>query len=538
MKEGHTMAEDQGGITQGGGEITLGEQTGGTHTGRPDGKEIKRLRKERRQAFKELRRRQRAEGLVGQPKPSIPNRVCGYESVEEEKAARLDAVTEQIRVFRAQLPVLLKRLDKIPDPRNPKKIRHKATVMMIYGILTFVFHMASRREANREMTRPIFLENLRQLFPELEDLPHQDTLNRFLAQMDVNQIEQAHVELIQALIRKKKFCRYLIGNCYPIAVDGTEKFSRYHLWAEQCLEQRVRDGDGHRMRYYVYALEANLAFHNGMVIPLLTEVLNYTEGDQLRNKQDCELNAFKRLAKRLKGYFPRLPIMVLLDGLYPNGPIMALCHEYKWDFMMVLQNDSLLSVWEEVYGLKELEGGNELRHKWGNRRQHFWWVNDIEYWYRPADSSREKKEIVHVVVCEESWEDLSKDSNEVVERHSFHAWISSKALSGRNVHERCNLGARYRWGIEDGILVEKHHGYRYEHSFSYDWNAMRGYHYLMRLGHAINVLAQYSTALVKVVRQLTVQGFIRFVRQTLSGPWLNPEEVKQRMGAAFQLRLL
>jgi hypothetical protein len=533
------MAEEQGGpIIECGGEIAPGEQTGRTHSGRPDRQEIKRLRKERRQAFKELRCRQRAEGLVGKPKPCIPNRVCEYETVEEEKAARLDAVAEQIRVFRSQLPVLLKRLEKIPDPRNPKKIRHKVTVMLIYGILTFVFHMASRREANREMTRPVFMENLRQLFPELEDLPHQDTLNRFLAQIDVNQIEQAHVDFIRALIRKKKFCRYLIRNCYPIAVDGTEKFSRYQLWDEQCLEQRVGDGEGHRMRYYVSMLEANLAFHNGMVIPLLTEVLSYTQGDQLRNKQDCELNAFKRLAKRLKEHFPHLAIMVLLDGLYPNGPIMALCCEYKWDFMMVLQDGCLPSVWEEVWGLKKLERGNELHRKWGNRRQHFWWINGIEYWYRPAGSSRERKLIVHVVVCEESWEDLAKDSNEVVERHSFHAWISSEALNQRNVHERCNLGARYRWGIETGNLVEKHHGYRYEHSFSYDWNAMLGYHYLMRLAHAINVLAQYSTALVKTVRQLTVQGFIRFVRQTLNGPWLDPEPVRQRMSAAFQLRLL
>jgi hypothetical protein len=86
--------------------------------------------------------------------------------------------------------------------------------------------------------------------------------------------------------------------------------------------------------------------------------------------------------------------------------------------------------------------------------------------------------------------------------------------------------------------VEKHHGYGYEHCFSYDWNAMRGYHYLMRLGHAINVLAQYSSALVKMVRQLSVQGFIRFVHQTLTGPWLDAAQVKQRMSAAFQLRLL
>jgi hypothetical protein len=37
------------------------------------------------------------------------------------------------------------------------------------------------------------------------------------------------------------------------------------------------------------------------------------------------LNAFYRLAARLKAYFPRLPMLLLLDGLYPNGPLMALC---------------------------------------------------------------------------------------------------------------------------------------------------------------------------------------------------------------------
>ncbi len=45
--------------------------------------------------------------------------------------------------------------------RNPKKCKHKLTLLMIYGILMFVFQMASRREANREMKRPSFMENLK-----------------------------------------------------------------------------------------------------------------------------------------------------------------------------------------------------------------------------------------------------------------------------------------------------------------------------------------------------------------------------------------
>jgi len=64
---------------------------------------------------------------------------------------------------------------------------------------------------------------------------------------------------------------------------------------------------------------ANLVFHNGLTIPLLSEFLSYGKGDPDDHKQDCEQKAFKRLAERLKEYFKRLPILLLLDGLYPTG---------------------------------------------------------------------------------------------------------------------------------------------------------------------------------------------------------------------------
>ena len=116
-------------------------------------------------------------------------------------------------------------------------------------------------------------------------------------------------------------------------------------------------------------------------------------------------------------------------------------------------------------------------------------------------------------------------------------WISAEPLHKRNVHERCNLGARHRWGIESGILVEKHHGYHYEHCFSYEWDAMRGYHYLMRLGHALNVLACHSYVLATYVRDLGVRGLIAFVRNTIGSPWLDAEELQRIAAASCQVRL-
>jgi hypothetical protein len=511
---------------------------------RPNRERIKEQKKERKKAQQALRQSQKAAGLSVPARSNIPNRKCPYKNEGEEKAERSEVVSQQVKVYRAALPTLLKHLSTIADPRNPRKIKHKMTVLIIYGIFCFAFQMSSRREASREMSRPMFMANLRRLFPELESLPHHDTLARMLGRIDVNKIEEAHLEMIGHLIGNKKFRRYLIGGSYPIAIDGTQKFTRAELWDEECLERRVKSPKDEkqtpeqepRKHYYVYVLEANLALENGMVIPLLSEVLSYTQGDNKENKQDCELKAFKRLAQRLKKCFSHLPIMLLLDGLYANGPVMELCEKKNWDFMIVLQDGSLPSVWEEIAGLKDLQSENRLNQSWGERTQHFWWVNDIDYRYLCPKSKREKKQTVHAVICEESWEEIAAGSTEVVRKRSRHVWLSCHALHKRNVHERCNLGARHRWGIESGILVEKHHGYQYEHCFSYEWAAMRGYHYLMRLGHALNVLAQYSYALKKYVCELGARGVIAFFRNTIGGPWLTPKELDQIAVAPCQIR--
>ncbi|MCR4440993.1 MAG: transposase family protein, partial [Peptococcaceae bacterium] len=74
---------------------------------------------------------------------------------------------------------------------------------------------------------PKFKENLKLLFPELEDLPHHDTLNRLLIEIEVDGIEIALVEEIRRLIRNRKFARYLLTKSYLVTIDGTRKFTRF-----------------------------------------------------------------------------------------------------------------------------------------------------------------------------------------------------------------------------------------------------------------------------------------------------------------------
>ena len=69
--------------------------------------------------------------------------------------------------------------------------------------------------------------------------------------------------------RNKKFTRYLINNCYPVGIDGTQKIAFSTVRDEQLLQRRIGpkvDPDSHRKQdyqYYVYVLEASLCFRNG-----------------------------------------------------------------------------------------------------------------------------------------------------------------------------------------------------------------------------------------------------------------------------------
>ena len=158
---------------------------------RPKRAAIKALRCEKKQQEKALNAKLRAAGQVPHATPSLPNRCSDFATIAEEKEAREDAVSKQMRLLRKELPALLAQLMRIPDPRDPRKRRHKLTVLLLYGLLMFVFQFSSRRETNREITRPQFTANLQLLFPEIDALPHADTLFRLLRDIDLEQIGRA-----------------------------------------------------------------------------------------------------------------------------------------------------------------------------------------------------------------------------------------------------------------------------------------------------------------------------------------------------------
>ena len=60
----------------------------------------------------------------------------------------------------------------------------------------------------------------------------------------------------------------------------------------------------------------------------------------------------------------------------------------------------------------------------------------------------------------------------------------------------------------------------------------------MRLAHLFNTLARFSTQFADLFSELGVQATLAFIRNTLTGPWLDPQCIEQQIKRPFQLRLI
>lgn len=497
-------------------------------------------RQEKRSQEEEIKRKElEAKGVtfstqVYHKKRAIANRKHDYETPDDEKLDRQECAEAALKVYRRLLPVLLSRLSKISDPRQPKKVKHSLTVLMIYGILMFVYQVSSLREANKEMSTAIFFKNMNAMFPDFETMPHADTLSRLLEKIKVEEIEESLLELFEQLVKRKKFRNYLINKRYVIAIDGSQKFMRCEPWSEEPLVRHV--GKDKQAQYYVYVLEAVVILENGITLPLMSEFLNNGEFQEVSSdKQDCERKAFYRFAERIKKRFPKLKISVTMDGLYACGPVIKTCCDNGWDYMLVFKEGSMRDAWREAMGLIRLTPENMMKRHCGGRNQKYRWINDVEYTY--GNNGRSKVRL-HVVVCEETWEEISRTTGKTTSNSTRYVWISGKMLTKENVETRCLKIGRYRWKIENNFLVMKHQGYHYEHCFSYNWNAMVGFHYLMQIGRFINVLLAHSELLEKKVSVLGINGLLAYTFKACTADVLDLTRIKSIVDdMSYQWRL-
>jgi len=347
----------------------------------------------------------------------------------------------------------------------------------------FLFQLKARRQIGFLLRNGPSVSKFQALFG-VERFPHGDTLEATFSNLKVDQIQAVVTGMTETLIRNKVLYSYrILGIYFIVVIDGTGTISFSHRHCPHCLTRTLNG----KTFYYHPVLEAKIVTSNSFAFSLVTEFIENPRDKA--TKQDCELKAFYRLAERLKIRFPRLPILLSMDGLFAGGPTFDLCRRYGWKFMIVLKDDDLPSVNEEFIALSKLQPENRLIWRTGKEaqiKQVFRWVDDIAY----VDSEK-KEHTLSAIECLET-----KPDQEGQKKTTKFKWVTNCNISSKNVTTLSNDGGRIRWKIEnEGFNVQKKGGYELEHAYTNNPNSAKIFYLLLQIAHLLAQLLYKSNLL-------------------------------------------
>ena len=357
------------------------------------------------------------------------------------------------------------------------------------ALFMFIFKETSRNAYTNERSDACFAKNYYRLF-KLR-LPHPDTIDDVMRALPPHFLEELKAQLVSGMIEQKLLRKFrFLGKYYFVAVDatGTHTFGKRHC--EHCLTKTSKNGV---VTYFHYVLEAKLVTSSGHAISLASEFIE-NQANRDYEKQDCEQKAFVRLAEKIKKYFPRLPICILADGLYPNNTMFSICRENGWGFIITLKEGCLKTFNIEADLLKATANGCYVYRADKNTRTHleYKFLNDIEY-------NGHTYSWISCLETKTRLPDKSKQTRQFV-------YITNIPQTIDNVVSAAD-GGRLRWKIEnEGFNAQKNLGYELDHKYSrVSYNAMQNYYRLLQISHMINQFTEKSKDFVELLNEHSKQ---------------------------------
>ena len=380
-------------------------------------------------------------------------------------------------------------ISEMQDPRHQSYITYTQTDLTYMGILKNICGIKSMRSMDEQFNEENCIDTLRILSGDehLKEMPHADTLNYYLEMLNPKELSELRNKMIRRLIRMKSFDRKkLLGKYWRVILDGTGLFCFKEKHCENCLKTTVTDKDGKETTmYYHKVLEAKLVLGDKIVISLGTEFIE-NENETI-SKQDCETRAAKRLLKRIKETYPRLSICIQGDALYETAPMMEICRENGWKYLLV-HKDGSQKVLEETCEYIRKADGETLVKGIGKEKGCGGYINHVE-------ETAGKREISNIFRY--TYDRKEKEDFKTI---TFN-WNTNIELNEKNLEEMIEAG-RGRWKIEnEGFNNQKNGIYDIEHLNSYDTNAMKNHYLLTQIADIIMQLYLAWNPLRKEIKQ-------------------------------------
>ena len=414
-------------------------------------------------------------------------------------------IAECNKIQNRYLPELFHWFDKVVDPRHQAYITYSIREMLGTMYYKAIGGLPSMRAMDRLSENERVVQNLYSFMEKAARpfIPHSVTENEFLEKLDPNELEKIQRRIVSTMIRRKSFEDARVLGKWLVVFDATELDEGNIQKNPAYLSRTYHRGEANEFtKYHRGVLEAKIYFGNNIVCSIGSETIRnseeYINKSREDVKQDCESKAFIRLARKIKDNFPRLPIIILADGLYVSQTVLEICENNGWDYIIRYKEGCASSIAEDYRSLPEIERVEDTIE----------FQNDIMFQERD----------VNLVYYQEKKKKSGKES-----RTEF-AWITNIRITKNNVKKIIRAG-RCRWKIENqGFNRQKHWQGNIGHACSWNETAQKNHYLMEQIADFVKQLYEFfylkKNGISKPQKEISSELLASF-----DEPLTNPEDI-------------
>ena len=421
---------------------------------------------------------------------------------KRNKKKELNVLNEVITIINQYFPELINKFEGLTDLRNQSYVKYKMKVIFIVRLLGLMSEIKSMQELTRDFNTEETIENIAKICNiELEEIPHCDTINDVFENIEVKEMEEIRKYMINRLIRSKMLDKYKIRDkYYHVVFDGTGLATSKKKYNENCLVKNKTDKNGNEYQEYsTYVLEAKLVVGE-LVISIGSEFIENEKEDV--EKQDCEIKAFKRLAEKIKKEYPKLKIIIGADALYASKPVMDICKDCGWKYIIRFKEGSIPTLYNEFK--KVVESNNE------SNKANYEYVTNLDY-------QEEKVNVIKHI-------DTKKGTEFV--------YITDLPITNKNIEATIGVGRR-RWKIEnEGFNIQKNGTFDIGHLYSKNRTAIKVHYLMIQIAHIIRQLLEKGVKSVKELG-LKIKEISQLIKEWLTSKFIATILVNRRVQLRF-----
>ena len=427
------------------------------------------------------------------------------------------------------IPEILKYIDEIKDPR--KDWDYSMRYLIFSEMLMFLSEGKSQRFTETAYTDSNYLENIGKMIKEdLKKVPDAEVYTDVFSRISEKDIEDFKYKINYRMIRNKIYENAKVLGKYNCALDGS-RFQKAHYEISKEWLSEIKEG---KTNWYIAMLELKLVA-NSMAISLMSEMIKNEDKkkgseteDDLKSKnaeeikQDCELNASKRLLPNFRKQYPRLPIRIIADSLYPSESLIKMCEELEYEYIFVLKDKKIPTLTKEFLTLVSLpEGERQIKE---NTKEIIltMWTNEIDYKGLKVNVIRQIKR------------------NKQTGEDSIWMWMTNREVTRRNV-EKIIYCAKCRDYIENQGFREQKvtSGIDLEHVYSKNIVAIKVIYTIIQITHLILQIIEHSDICGEFNRKYgSVKVFRRKFYAHLTELFINIEQISIKIQIRFDKSLM